>query len=114
MKIISEDLGKEAANLLKNETKMENGYSSAILSWKIGCKLLRFSIHTQKTKDGTYFYHDKDPLWEKFKLKNIDLCYCVCLPMVTAIAKSFCSDCEVELSRKPTLESPCIKILKKK
>ncbi len=100
--------------LLKKELKMKETYNNAILSWKIGCNLLGFSIHTKIEKEGVYFYHDKDPLWEIFKLKSIDLCYCACLPMVSSIAKSFCANCEVELIRNPNEKLPCIKLLKLK
>lgn len=109
---ISSYTGDKVASLLKKELNMKNNYEDAILAWRIGCKLLNFSIHTKKIKNGIYFYHDKDPLWEEFRKKDINMCHYVCLPMVSTIAKNFCSECEIELFRQPDLQSPCIKLLK--
>jgi len=109
---ISTDVGKKAAQILKQELKMPDGYKSALESWKIGCKLLNFKIHIVKEKEGTHFFHDYDPLWIKFKEKDLVLCQYVCLPMVDAMAKEFCPNCQSEYIKKPTKDSPCIKILK--
>ncbi len=109
---ISIDVGRKAAQILKKELKMADGYKSAIQSWKIGCKLLNFRIHIIKGNEGTQFFHDYDPLWIKFKEKDLILCEFVCLPMVDAMAKEFCPNCQSEYLQKPTLDSPCIKILK--
>lgn len=109
---ISSYTGNKAAFMLKKELNMKNNYENAILAWKIGCKLLNFSIHTQKNKNGIYFYHDKDPLWEEFRKKDINLCHYICLPMVSTIAKNIYPECEIELFRQPDLQSPCIKLLK--
>lgn len=109
---ISKEVGKKAADLLRKELKMENGYESALQSWKIGCQLLNFKIHIVKGEKGTEFYHDYDPLWQMFKEKDLILCEYVCLPMVDAMAKEFDPECESEYLQKPSLTSPCVKLLR--
>ena len=110
---ISARTGIQVAQILKNELALEESYESAVVSWKIGCTLLGFTIHTINHKEGILFYHDTDPLWQCFRKKNLDLCECMCVPMVNAVAQEFYRHCSTHFEHPPSLQSPCIKLLKR-
>lgn len=109
---ISFRTGIQVANILKKELILADTYESAVLSWKIGCRLLGLRIHTSPHKDGMLFYHDYDPLWLCFKEKTLDLCNHICVPLVTSVAQAIYPATSTHFERTPTLQSPCIKLLK--
>jgi hypothetical protein len=109
---ISSRAGIQVANILRTELALGETYESAVLSWKIGCRLLGLKIHTTADQNGVLFYHDYDPLWLRFKEKSLDLCTHLCLPLVSAVAREICPGTSSHYERAPTLQSTCIKLLK--
>lgn len=113
---VSQELGRKAAESLRDELSLPQSPTSALDSWYIGCRLLGFRVRVQRDEYGANFHHLVDPLWSAFRDSGTLLCECTCVPMTLTMAQAFWPESDVEMIREPTMERPCIKrlVLKKK
>jgi hypothetical protein len=108
----SAKLGEQLAKEIRDAFNLKDTIIDAVDAWKIGCVASGIKARVLKEGDAYIFHHPVCPMHRYFTEKGMVPCSTLCLPTVTAIAKTICPECDVEIIHGGDLESTCIKSIK--
>ena len=104
-------VGVKLAEEVRSTFKLGNTIKDAVDAWKIGCVASGFKFSVEIEGDKYIFHHHICPMHKYFTARGIIPCESMCIPTVTAIARTICPDCDVEVIRNGDLKSTCIKAI---
>ncbi len=106
------ELGDSLAGEVRDTFNLGDSITDAVDAWKIGCVAGGVKYRVVKEGDKYVFHHPVCPMHAYFTERGIVPCEHLCMPTVIRIAESICPGCEVEIIRKGSLESTCIKAIR--